>query len=167
MVVLFIMYIVIGLLNKTLDPSLQNYGGTGVTFFQIFAQPWLWSTNSFILFLISAVGLTAGITTAIGLATKSDILTLAGFEGIIMTMGSYAIWDLDDFITRNVGQFINCVPNQACLDANILGALTELFWFIAINLQNASPSIRIKSESAVPFTATKYLPLRLSPVCAV
>jgi len=123
-VVLFVMYIVMGLLNATLDPTLFAYGTTGTSFLNILIQPWIWSGNTFILLLVGAVFTISAITAASAFLSRSDILTLAGLAGIFLSMGAVPIVALYDFITRNIGQFAGCIPGTACGPASIIGALT-------------------------------------------
>jgi|WetSurMetagenome_2_1015567.scaffolds.fasta_scaffold35926_2 hypothetical protein len=125
MVVLFVMYLLMGLVDKTLDPNLIAYGTTGTTFLDILIQPWAWTTNSFLLLLVGSVFTISAITAATSVLTRSDILTLAGLAGVFISMGSVPIIRLYDFMTRNIGPFISeCIPGQACLPASMLGALT-------------------------------------------
>ena len=124
MVVLFIMYITLGLLNSTLDPTLFAYGSHGVSFLNILIQPWLWADNSFITLIIGAVFTISAITAAASFLSRSDILTLAGLAGIFLSMGAVPIVGLYDFITRNSGQFAGCIPGNPCAAASIIGALT-------------------------------------------
>lgn len=143
MVVLFVMYIVMGLLDQTLDPTLQGFGtcynstvlawnvtgatgncanGAGINFFSLITQPYLWKDNSFLLTLIAAVFVVSAITAAAAYLTRSDILVLAGLAGIFFSMGSVTLVKLYDFVTRNVGQFA-CNVGEACGPATIVGAL--------------------------------------------
>lgn len=159
MIVLFVMYIVIGLIDQSfVDPNhpLDQYGscynstilgwnvtgavgncanGNGVNFFSLITQPYNWQDNSFLLTLIAAVFVVSAITAAAAYLTRSDILTLAGLAGIFFSMGSVTIVALYSFITRNVGQFA-CTAGQACGPAQIIGGLTAgvvaLMWAMTV-----------------------------------
>jgi hypothetical protein len=123
-VVLFVMYIVMGLLNATLDPSLLAYGTTGTSFLDILIQPWIWTGNSFLALIVGSVFAVSAITAAASFISRSDILTLAGLAGVFLSMGAVPIVGLYDFVTRNIGQFAGCIPGSPCGPAAIIGALT-------------------------------------------
>lgn len=142
-VVLFIMYISIGLLDQTLDPNLQGFGncinittianvtgavgncanGGGINFFSLITQPYLWKDNQFLLMLIAIIFTVSAITAVASFFSRSDILTLAGLAGVFMSMGSVTIISLYYFITRNVGVFA-CNAGSSCGPATIIGGLT-------------------------------------------
>lgn len=124
-VVLFVIHICIGLLDKVLTPTLTGFQSisTGSTFMDILIQPWLWSSNTFLTLLITSVFAISAITAATAYLTRSDILTLAGLAGVFISMGAIPIVSLYSFITRNVGMFA-CTPGQACAAAAVIGSLT-------------------------------------------
>lgn len=125
LVVLYVTYIVIGLLDKVLTPGLNSYASisTGSTFFDIITQPWLWSTNTFLTAIATAVVTVTALTAAAAFFTRSDILTLAGLAGMFLSMGALPMVSMYSFITRNIGQFA-CTPGEACAAATVIGSLT-------------------------------------------
>ena len=123
-VVLYISYIILGLVNHTLDPSLYSYNSSGNSFLTILIQPWVWSNNTFILLLVGAVFTVSAITAAASFLSRSDILTLAGLAGVFLSMGAVPIIALYDFMARNTGQFVGCIPGQACAASSVVGGLT-------------------------------------------
>ena len=136
MIVLFVMYIALGLLNHTLNSNLYDYNSTGTTFLDILIKPWIWSDNPFLVLVAGAAIAIAGLTTAIGIITRSDIVTLSGLAGAFISMGAVPIMALYDFMSRNIGQFAGCIPGDTCAAASIIGALTggilALMWVMTV-----------------------------------
>jgi len=138
MVVLFIIYLILGLFNHILDPNLSNFTNTssGATFLDILTQPYLWSTNTFLLLLTTAVFVAAAVTTGIGIISRSDILTLAGLAAVFFSMGAVPIVALYSFMARNIGQFAGCIPGDACAEASVVATLTAgvvaLMWAMTV-----------------------------------
>ena len=136
MVVLFVMYLSINVLDKTLDPTLQNPDSTGVSYFALILQPSLWDTNSFIVLLIGFIGAVSLITATIGILTRSDIVTLSGGAASLMAMGAIPIIQLYWFMSRNVGSMTGCIPGDPCASAMIVGSLTAgvvgLMWVMTV-----------------------------------
>jgi hypothetical protein len=125
-VVLFVMYITMGLIDATLNPSLQGYGnGDNNVFLAALTQPWTWQGNDLIIFIESAFGILFIGAIALSTVSKSDIATLAPLASGFFALGAIPLVALYSFITRNVGMFIaDCTPGLACMPANIIGALT-------------------------------------------
>lgn len=123
-IVLFVIHISIGLLDKVLTPTLTGFQSisTGSSFMDILIQPWMWNNNSFTLIILGSIFTVSAITAATAYLTRSDILVLAGLAGIFISMGAIPIVNLYSFITRNVNQFA-CTPGD-CLAASVIGGLT-------------------------------------------
>lgn len=126
MIILFVVWIVLGLLNATMDPTLSNYQqySTGSTYLDILIHPWMWSTNSWLDVLLGGVAIVVGVFTAQVLFGRSDIITLSGLAAVFLSMGALPIVELYSFMTRNTAQFMGCVPNVACTPSIIAGVLT-------------------------------------------
>ena len=133
-VVMLIIYLMIGIFDQTLDPTLQGYGnGVNGFVFATILQPWNWSGTvdifgvsvpSFFGILGSAITIAVGIALIGSVLGRSDIVTLFSLFVAIMSLGSLPCIVLYSFVTRNVGMFAGCVANQPCAPANIFGAIT-------------------------------------------
>lgn len=123
-IVLFVIHISIGLLDKVLSTTLNEFQtvSTGSTFMDLLIQPWMWSNNAFILIVLGSVFTVSAITAATAYLTRSDILVLAGLAGIFISMGAIPIVNLYSFVTRNVEQYA-CTPGD-CMASAIIGGLT-------------------------------------------
>ena len=133
-VVMFIIYLTIGIFDQTLNSNLQGYGN-GASGFVLgsILQPWNWSGTITIagISIPSLFGiLGVAITIAVGIALigsvlgRSDIVTLFVLFGAFMSLGVVPIINLYSFVTRNVGQMAGCSIGQVCAPANIFGALS-------------------------------------------
>ena len=123
LVILWAVYLMMGLINDTLDPNLSPYGSTGYTWMDMILSPWQWSTNQFLLAITAAVGGLTLIVAASSFFTRSDIATLSPLAGGFILMGAVPIVGLYAFVTRNVGMFA-CTAGESCAAANIIGAST-------------------------------------------
>ena len=133
-VIMLLIYLFIGIFDRTLDPTLNAYGNgaTGFVLASIF-QPWNWSgtINIFGIAVPSLYGiLGAAIVIATGIAVigsvlgRSDIVTLFALFGTFMSLGSVPCIVLYNFVTRNVGQMAGCTTNVPCSPALIFGGLS-------------------------------------------
>jgi len=133
-VFMFVLYLMIGIFDQTLDPNLNGYGNSGANFlFATIIQPWNWTgtvnilgftTLSFIGILGTAIVVATGIAAAGSLLGRSDISTLFPLFIAFTTIGSAPCLSLYNFMTRNVGQFAGCTIGQTCGPASIIGALS-------------------------------------------
>lgn len=127
-VALYVMYIVMGVIDKTLNPALAGYGngGTASYFFSIIIQPWTWQNQPLFAIIISLIGITTGIYVLGALFSKSDIITLAPVAGIFLSLGAIPLVALYSFIDRNIAMFgiTECVAGSPCLPGMLLATLT-------------------------------------------
>jgi len=126
LMVLFVLYVMMGLIDQTMNPSLQAYGnGAGSAWLTALTQPWNWQGNSLLLLLGTSVVAAVGIAVGTSFFSRSDIVTLAALAYAFMAMGAIPLITLYSFVTRNVGWFIpDCTIGQPCGPANIIGGLT-------------------------------------------
>jgi hypothetical protein len=127
-VILFAMYVGMGLIDQTMNPQLQAYGnGASGAFFSSLIQPWNWQDNSLIQLLGASVVIAVGIAAGASFISRSDIATLASLAYAFMALGAIPIVMFYSFVTRNVATFVtDCQlnPALACGPANIIGGLT-------------------------------------------
>lgn len=127
-VILFAMYVGMGLIDQTMNPQLQAYGnGASGAFFSALIQPWNWQGNSLIALLGTSVVIAVGIAAGASFISRSDIATLASLAYAFMALGAIPIVMFYSFVTRNVATFVSdCQLNPAvvCGPASIIGGLT-------------------------------------------
>lgn len=133
-VFMFVLYLMIGIFDQTLDPNLNGYGNTGSNFlFATILQPWNWTgtvnilgfaTISMLGLLGTALVVATGIAVAGSILGRSDISTLYPTFIALMTIGAGPCVVLYGFVTRNVGMFAGCTIGTLCGPAQIIGALT-------------------------------------------
>jgi hypothetical protein len=134
-VIMFVIYVFIGLFDKLFDSDL-NYGGNSLGNF-VLATLWhpnIWSGSVVIAGITVPTMLTVlggtilvGATILIGSTVlgKSDIVTLFGLFLILMSIGAIPCVSLYSFVTRNVGMFVtDCTIGQPCQVAMIFGAFS-------------------------------------------
>jgi ABC-type maltose transport system permease subunit len=132
---MFVMYLMIGIFDQTLDPSLNAYGNAGGDFlFNTIIQPWNWSgtvtfpilgpVSSFILILGSAISVAVGIAVLGSILGRSDISVLFALFTAFAALGAVPCIVLYNFVSRNVALFTNCQLGEPCGPAMIFGALT-------------------------------------------
>jgi hypothetical protein len=150
--VLFIAYIIIGLLNQTLQSDLRPIGVTSEPsnfIYDIFIQPNLWNLNGESGFS-TLIGIFGGLTAvAVGIAVaatvfgRSDIAVLAIPAGIFLSLGAMPILSIYQFLIRNIGSMACNISPQAaiistssCLPASLIGTLVAgtlgLLWVLII-----------------------------------
>lgn len=125
-IILFIVYLSVGIFDQVFDKDLNAYGNGGTSFFfNTLLQPWQWqgvSNNFFYFFGAILVG-AIGVAVAGSLFGRSDISSLAITAGVFASIGVIPCVSLYSFITRNVGLFA-CPIGELCGPAQIAGALT-------------------------------------------
>jgi hypothetical protein len=132
-VFLFVLYLSMGIFDQTLSSDLNAYGNGGTSFvFLSLIQPWNWggTTNvlgyevpNFLGILGSAITIAVGIAVLGSVLGRSDITTLFALFLSMMSLGAMPIIMFYGFITRNISPYA-CTIGTACLEANILGALS-------------------------------------------
>lgn len=133
-VFMFVVYLMIGIFDQTLDPNLNAYGNAGSNFlFATILQPWNWTgtvnilgfaTVSMLGILGTMLVVATGIAVAGSVLGRSDITTLYAPFLAFMAIGAAPILVLYSFVTRNVGMFAGCTIGEICGPAQIIGALT-------------------------------------------
>ena len=135
-IMMFVIYLFIGIFDQVFDPNLNAYGNAGQDFlFNTILQPWNWSgTATFTIFgqsvpmflavLFGAITLAVGISLAGSIFGRSDIFTLFPLFTAFLTLGAIPCLSLYNFVSRNVAMFTNCEIGQPCGPAMIFGALT-------------------------------------------
>lgn len=131
-ILLFVMYITIGIYDQTISDQGVSYGNGGESFlFNALLQPWNWSGMSFLVLLGSAVFVAAGVAAGTAFFSRSDINSLYALFLAFVAIGAVPIISIYNFVTRNVGMYA-CTVGTSCGPANIVGALTAgvlaIFW---------------------------------------
>ena len=123
-VVLYVIYIVIGIIDQVMSPTLQMYGnGASGVFLAALTQPWVWQNNSLLLLLGGAVVAGAAIAAGTSFFSRSDISSLSALATAFFALEVIPLVGLYDFVSRNVGMYA-CSAGGACGEANIIGGLT-------------------------------------------
>lgn len=134
--VMFIMYIMIGIYHQTIGPTGQISGDSGSFLFNIIIQPWNWSGTTgsipnLLLLLGGIFGISVGAVVAMSFISKSDIATLSPIFLAIVVAGAPPILSLYNFVVSEMGYYV-CTVGEECGPANILGWLTAgilaLYW---------------------------------------
>lgn len=133
-VFMFVLYLMIGIFDQTLDSNLNAYGNGGTSYiFATILQPWNWSGTvniagftvpSLILLLGSAITVAVGIALAGAIVGRSDIFSLFSLFVVLLSLGMAPCIVLYSFVSRNVGMFANCNIGEPCGPAMIFGALS-------------------------------------------
>lgn len=134
-VFMFVLYLMIGIFDQTLDPNLNAYGNSAQSFvFATILQPWNWSGEiyiplignipSFILILGSAISVAVGIAVLGSVLGRSDISVLFALFTAFTSLGAAPCIVLYSFVSRNIGMMTNCTIGEPCGPAMIFGALS-------------------------------------------
>lgn len=134
-VIMFIIYLGIGIFSQTLDTGLNTMGNANQDFlFNTIMQPQNWSgmftipltgiqVPMFLAVLGSAITIAVGISMGTSLISRSDISVLFSLFLAFVSLGALPCIDLYMFVTRNVNMFA-CSVGEPCFVANLFGALT-------------------------------------------
>lgn len=132
-VLLFILYISMGIFDQTLNSDLQGYGNGESSFvFLTIIQPWNWAGTTevmgvnipnFLGILGGAISIAVGIAVIGSVLGRSDITALFSLFLAFTSLGAVPIIMLYGFMTRNIAPY-TCKISESCFESNLLGALT-------------------------------------------
>ena len=135
--VMFVIYISIGVYYATLGDNGLISGDPGSPLFNIIVQPDNWKGDSTfgipnVLLAFGAIfAAFVGIATVVSFVSKSDLALLSPMFFFFVLAGTPAILSLYKFVTNDVGKFL-CNVGEPCGPANLLGYLTAgilaLYW---------------------------------------